>query len=245
MEGTKTIGRVAGVLYLSVAVAAGIAGYARAAVTVAGDASATAANIRESVPLFRVGIAADLLSATAFLLLALTLYVLLREVNHSAAVAMVTLVAVCVAIQSLNLLNEVAALVLATDPGYGEALGSAGSASLSQMFLGLQHYGFVISQMFFALWLMPLAYLVVRSGSFPSALGYLLAIAGCGYLVELFAYLLAPALDGYVLPFSAIAGALGELTFALWLVVKGAKVALPDPSRAVSVAVQPSGAGGY
>jgi hypothetical protein len=47
--------------------------------------------------------------------------------------------------------------------------------------------------MFFGLWLLPLGYLVVKSGYFPKVIGVLLAIAGAGYLVDLFTSFSPPA----------------------------------------------------
>ncbi len=221
MSTMKTNARAAGLLYLLVAVTTGIAGYARGSVIVAGDAAATAEHLRASEALFRVGIVADLLSATLFLLTALALYTLLRSVDRLAAGAMVTLVAVSVAIQALDLITELAALALATSPTAASGLGRVGADALALLFVNLQHDGFVLSQMFFALWLLPLGYLVVRSGWFPRVLGYLLAVACVGYLVDLFAYFLVPVMEGSVLPFSAVAGAIGELGFIAWLLIKG------------------------
>jgi hypothetical protein len=77
----------------------------------------------------------------------------------------------------------------------------------------LEHDGFVVSQIFFALWLVPLGYRVIRSGYFPRVLGYLLVVACVGYIVDLVAYFLAPGVEGSVLPSSAAAGAIGELAF--------------------------------
>jgi hypothetical protein len=227
MTSPKALARIAGTLYLLMAVTTGIAGYARGSLVVAGDAAATAEHLRASATLFRVGIFADLVSATVFLLTAMALYVLLRRVNGLAAAAMVTLVAISVAIQALSLVGEIAALTIAAGAGYVAAMGQSGSDALTLLFVGLQHDGFLISQMFFALWLLPLGYLVVKSGAFPRALGYLLAIACVGYLVDLGAYLLAPGIEGGILPLSAVAGAIGELSFMAWLLVKGARV-VPD-----------------
>src|SRR3974390_194323 len=92
------------------------------------------------------------------------------------------------------------------------------------LFLSVQHDGFVIAQMFFALWLLPLSYLVVRSGAFPRILGYLLVVACAGYLVDLSTYVLPPGLEGSVLPFSTAAGAIGELAFIAWLLPRGVRV---------------------
>lgn len=223
MRSPKSLARVAGLAYLMVAVAAGVAGYARSTIVVSGDAAATAANIRASETLFRIGIVADLLQATFFLLTAIALYVLLHHVHRFAAIVMVIFVAVSVAMQALNLVLHVAALSIATDPGFTTALGPAGSDALAMLFTGLQHDGFVPSQMFFALWLLPLAYLVVESGYFPKVLGYLLALACAGYLVDLFAYFLAPDVEPPFLLISAIAGVLGEVTFIAWLLLKGVR----------------------
>jgi hypothetical protein len=239
MTPTKALARIAGLLYLLVAVTTGVGGYARGTLVVAGDAAATAAHLRASETLFRIGIVSDLASATLFLVTAMALYVLLRNVDKLAAGAMVTLVAVAVAIQALNLVNELVALTLATGSVGAAGLGRPGADALTLLFVDLQHDGFVVSQVFFALWLLPLGYLVVRSGSFPRILGYLLWVACAGYLVDLSAYFLAPSVEGAVLPVSAAAGAIGELGFIAWLLVKGARV--PDAGAAARVALTPAG----
>ena len=232
MSSAKSLARVAGILYLMMALTTAIAGYARGSLVVSGDPSATTSHLRSAATLFRVGVTADLVSATLFLLTAMALYVLVRDVDRLAAAAMVTFVAISVAIQALNLANELVALSLATGAGYASSIGQAGAAALTLLYVRVQHDGFVISQMFFALWLVPLGYLVVKSGYFPRVLGYLLAVACIGYLVDLFAYLLVPGLEGAVLPFSASAGAIGEIAFAGWLLVKGARTR--DDGRAAA-----------
>ena len=229
MASSKSLAWIAGLLYLMVAVTTAIAGFARSSLVVAGNAAATFANIRGSETLFRVGVLADLLSATLFLLTAMALYLLLRDVSRWAAAAMVTFVAVSLAIQALNLVCEFAALSLATGQVDASAIGRGGSDALTTLFLDLQHDGFVISQMFFALWLVPLGYLVVRSGAFPRILGYLLVVACVTYIADLFAYFLAPGSEGSVLPLAAAAGAIGELGFVGWLLVKGARIPTRDP----------------
>ena len=61
------------------------------------------------------------------------------------------------------------------------------------LFAGMHHDGYLIAQIFFGLWLLPLGYLVLKSGWFPAWIGALL-IAGCfGYLVDTFATFLAPS----------------------------------------------------
>ncbi len=235
MASEKRLARIAGLLYLLMAVAVVIGPAARGSVVVAGDAAATAGDIRLSDAVVRLGIVADLVSATIFLLTAMALYVLLRRVNGLAAAAMVVLVAVSVAIQALSLASETAALTIATGAGYTAALGPSASDAMVLLFVQAQHDGYLMSQMFFALWLLPLGYLVVVSGFIPRALGYLLAITCLGYLVDLAAYLLAPGIEPNVLPISAVAGVAGEFSFMAWLIVKGVRTPHAGPSVADAV----------
>jgi hypothetical protein len=223
------LARLAGLLYLSVAVATGIAAGARSGIVVAGNSTATAENIRAASGLFRLNIVADLVSATAFLLTAMALYLLLHNAGRFAAGAMVVFVAASAGIQSLNLVSEVAALATATDPGLRTALGATQSDAMTGLLLDLQHAGFVISQVFFGLWLVPLGYLVIRSGAFPRVLGYLLGAACVAYEIDVLVWFLAPTAEPALLPVVAILGAVGELGFVAWLLVKAV------PNRLITV----------
>ncbi len=218
MASERRLARIAGLLYLAVAVLGGFAElYVRDRIVELGDPAATAGNIRASATLFRAGFVADLAQATIFLFTAMALYLLLRGVNELVARAMVVIVAVSVAIMCLNLLNQFTALQLAT----GETAGSAAQAGL---FAEMHHAGYLIAQVFFGLWLLPLGYLVVRSGWFPKAIGVLL-IAGCfGYLIDTFARFLAPSVADGIGAVVLVPAAIGELSFVAWLLVKGVRV---------------------
>lgn len=223
MNSERRLARVAGSLYLVVAVLGGFAQlFVRDRLLDLGDPAATAANIRESAALFRAGFAADLVQATFFLFTAMALYLLLRHVNELVARAMVVFVAVSVAIMCLNLLNHFVALRIATADGYASAFG--GSNELTGLFAGMHHDGYLIAQIFFGLWLAPLGYLVVKSGWFPKALGVLL-VAGClGYLADTFVQLFAPSVADGIEAFVLAPAAIGELAFVGWLLVKGVPV---------------------
>lgn len=218
------LARIAGSLYLVLAVLGGFAElYVRDRIVELGDPAATAENIRASATLFRYGFVADLAQATVFLFTAMALYLLLRGVNELVARAMVVLVAVSVGIICLNLLNQYMALQLATGEGSATAFGAAGSDGLAGLFAEMHHAGYLIAQIFFGLWLLPLGYLVVRSGWFPKAIGVLLIVGCFGYLVDTFARFLAPgvadSIEAVVVP-----AAIGELSFVVWLLVKGVRV---------------------
>jgi hypothetical protein len=223
MNSERRLARVAGSLYLVVAVLGGFAQlYARDRLVDLGDPGATAASIRESATLFRAGFAADLVQATFFLFTAMALFLLLRHVNELVARAMVVFVAVSVAIMCLNLLNQLVSLRIATADGYAGAFG--GSDELTGLFAGMHHDGYLIAQIFFGLWLAPLGYLVVKSGWFPKALGALLIVGCVGYLGDTFAQRLAQRVANSVETFAVAPAAIGELAFVAWLLVKGVPV---------------------
>lgn len=216
MDSEKRLARLAGSLYLVVAVLGGFAElYVRARIVVPGDAAATAGNVRASATLFRLGFASDLAQATFFLFTAMALYLLLRHVNELVARAMVVIVAVSVAIICLNLLNQFMALQVAI----GE-----GSDALAGLFADMHAAGYLIAQIFFGLWLLPLGYLVYHSGFFPRAIGVLLAIGCFGYLADTFVQFLAPGIAESVEPFVVAPAAVGELSLVVWLLVRGVRV---------------------
>ena len=70
------------------------------------------------------------------------------------------------------------------------------------------------------IWLLPLGYLVFKSGFLPRILGILLIIAGLGLLIDSVTLLLFPNFDVTASLFTFI----GDPLFALWLLIKGVNV---------------------
>lgn len=164
MNSPKRLARTAGVFYLVVAICGGFAHAVRVQVYAPGDAAATAANVVAHASLVRASFVADLVDATFFLLTVLTLYHLLQHVNKVVARAMVVSVVVAVAVKALNLVTQLQALLVATEPAYAGAFGAAGSDAMVLLLLDLQHNGYLVAQIFFGLWLFPLGLLAYRSG---------------------------------------------------------------------------------
>ena len=102
--------------------------------------------------------------------------------------------------------------------------GAAGSDALAGLFADMHAAGYLIAQMFFGLWLLPLGFLVYRSGYFPKVLGVLLAIGCFGYLADLFTHFLVPDIAESIAPFVVAPAAVGELSLVVWLLVKGVRV---------------------
>jgi hypothetical protein len=182
MDSNKKTARVAGFLYLLVAVCSGFAAFVRSSLIVPGDAAVTVNHIKASEMLFRIGIVSDLIGQVFQILLVLALYELLKKVNKNLALLMVILVLVSVPIAMLNQLNQFAVLLLLSGTDYSQVM----------FFLNLHTYGVLIAQIFWGLWLFPLGFLVFKSGYIPRILGVLLIIAGVGYLIGAVPALLSP-----------------------------------------------------
>ncbi|HYL08097.1 MAG TPA: DUF4386 domain-containing protein [Candidatus Udaeobacter sp.] len=237
MNSPKRLARIAGVLYLINAIFSGFAfAYVLGKIFVAGDAARTAANVAANPELIRVGVVADLFQGTEWLVLALTLYVLLRHVHQTAAWAMVVLVAVGSAIVCLNDVFQFESVRVATDRSYAAALGAAGSSALVLLLLEIHHYGFLAAQIFFGLWLVPFGYLAYKSAMFPKALGVALVAGGACYLVGLLAVFLVPDSGEKINTLVTIPSAVAELAMALYLVVFGAEAPKPVHQRARAAA---------
>lgn len=232
------LARIAGALYLILAVCGAFSELiVRSGVKVAGDAAATAENIRASATLFRVSFVTDLINIACFVLLAMALYVLLSPVNRKIAASFVIFNAVAVAIMGANLINHAAALAVATNSTITSALGAGPADGLAYLFLELHSRGYEVGQVFFGLWLLPLGYLVYVSGYFPRILGVLLMIGCAGYLAHLVAVYLSPTFESDASLYLAMLAGVTEFSFLLWLLVKGinipaGNIAETAPSRA-------------
>jgi hypothetical protein len=224
MHPTDKAARVAGATYLLLLIAPLRLVYIPSVLFVHGNATATANNIAAHEWLFRLGIVGDLLTGTFCIFVTLALYRLLKEVDKNLAALMVILGSLMVApIYFLNTLNDAAALLLVRGEDFLSVFDKAQRDALAMLFLRLHHHGVVANEIFWGLWLFPLAVLVYRSGFLPRFLGVWLIINGFAYLIASFTGLLLPQYENMISNF-AFPAFLGELVFMLWLVIKGAKV---------------------
>jgi hypothetical protein len=85
--------------------------------------------------------------------------------------------------------------------------------------------GFAVALMFFGCSCVALGYLTFTSGFLPKALGVLVAIAGACYLTNSAALILSPRAASILFPSILVPAFIGELSFAVWLTVKGVNLA--------------------
>jgi hypothetical protein len=224
MRTTQQQARVAGFLYLLLGVGApfGLL-YVPGKLIVSGNAAATADRIRASEWLLRLGLASELFHQAVGVFLVLALYRLFKAVDEMLAKQLVILGAlVSVPIVFVNVLNEIAALILVKGATFLSVFEKPQLDALAYLFLRLHSQGLIVASIFWGLWLFPFGLLVIRSGFIPRMLGVLLMIAGSAYLASSFATLVLPQVAPLV---SQVTFPLymGELPIIFWLVIWGAK----------------------
>jgi len=224
VSSTQKQARVAGFLYLLLALSAPIGLlYVPGKLIVSGNATATADNVRASEWLLRLGIASELIHQIIGVFLVLALYRLFKAVNEAHARQVVILGAlVSSPIVFVNVLNEIAALILVKGANFLSVFEKPQLDALAYLFLRLHGQGIVVASIFWGLWLFPFGMLVIRSGFIPRVFGVLLLIAGFAYLASSFATLVlpqyAPLVAQVALPLEV-----AELPIVFWLLIWGAK----------------------
>lgn len=218
------VARIAGAIYLStLPLALYFWSYLPGKLIVRGNATASSENILAHETLFRFSILGDILTHIILLFLAFLLYRLLCDVNRTGALVMVGFVVVSTAIGFLNTLNSLAAVILFRGADFLAVIDKAQRDALAMLFIRLHSQGFFINEINSGLWLFPLGLLVFRSGFLPRLLGVWLIIAGLGWLVVSVIALVSPSNYDTAFRFAQPV-VLGEMAFALWLLIKGAKV---------------------
>jgi len=220
MGTNKKTARLAGFLWLLMFIFGPIAQIIRSKLFVTGDIEATAHNIMANEFLFRLGFVSDILMMVIFLLLPLVLYKLLNTVDKNLSVLMVIFVIVSVPINILNLLNEFSTLHLLSGVDYLSVIEVGQLKAQAMLSYDLYLHGYEIANVFFALWLVPLGFLVYKSGFLPRVLGILLVIGGCGLFINVFMHFLFPGYE-IVNTIFLIPQTIAEFLFLAWILIRG------------------------
>ena len=231
LDSTKQQAKIAGLLYGVVALTAPVGLiYVPDRLFVTGDATATADHIRASGLLLHLGIASELFHQTIEVFLVLVLYVLFKPVNTPLARQMAILGFMPIPIVFLNVLNEMAALLLVSGASFLAVFDKAQLDALVMLFIRLHSQGLQLASIFWGLWLFPFGLLIMRCGFIPKALGILVIVAGLGYLLGSFTSLILPH------PISILGDVAGVLTLGeppiiIWLLIWGAKAQSSNANR--------------
>jgi hypothetical protein len=214
--------RLAGLFYLIFILTTVLATYVRSQFIVSGDATTTANNIVASQGLFRVGFVTELISAVFFLLAAWALYVLLKPVNKNLALLFLLLNLGGVAVECINVLNLYAALQFLSGANYLTAFQTGQLQAMAMSYLNLYTNGFLIAQIFFSAWLLPLGYLVYKSRFLPKFLGLLLILDFFGNMSWFLQGFLLPDYGILAYPGNAISF-IAEISLTVWLLIRAVK----------------------
>lgn len=223
----QTAARIAGAMYL-ITIATGMLVVTPFIWARGGDAAQRAQNIIESEQLFRIQIAADLVTITGVVILIWALYVLLKPVDRNLAVLAMLLRLAEVAIFSVATLGSLVALVLLSGADYLKTFDASQLHSLAQVAIIAQGAGVNLAFVLLGLGSTVFAYLLLRSGYVPKALAawgvfssLLLTLSAVSIIV--FPDLLRP----FYLP-SMVPIGLYEITLGFWLLIKGVDLQKPD-----------------
>ena len=98
--------------------------------------------------------------------------------------------------------------------------------AMAMFFLNLYHNGYWISQLFFGAWLLPLGYLVFKSGFLPRILGVVMMVHCAGWLMTFLQFFLFPGLVA-ITYLTYPLGFISEFALTLWLLIMGARDQMP------------------
>jgi len=231
MNSIKKTARIAGLMYLGNIITGIFAQVVRSTLIVPGDAASTASKIMASELLFRFGVVSDLIMVMFYLLMGLVFYILLKPVNKNIALLMLLMNLAGVPMLGINIINQFATLLLMSGAGYLSVFSADQLHALGMLFFNLHEYGYSIAVISWGFYLLPLGYLVFKSGYFPRILGVLLMLASLGDLIQFFQVFLFPDYEVITYPGLAVA-LIAEFSFAFWLLVKGAKEQQPVATEA-------------
>ena len=221
-ESVQTYARIAGVLFLLSMVAGGIGEmYVPSRLIVATDAAMTAANLKSSDFLFRLGFASYLVEALCDVVLAWILYVLLRPVHRDVALLAAFFGLVSTALFGFAELFYFSSSLVLRDADYLKSFSPDQRNTLALLSLKTYGVGAGAFMVFYGVASLLRGYLIFRSGYLPKFLGILLSLAGLGFVTRNFLLVLAPE---YVSNVFVLPMVLAAVSLTVWFLAKGVDV---------------------
>ncbi|MBL4806747.1 MAG: DUF4386 domain-containing protein [Rhodobacteraceae bacterium] len=213
---SKSFARIAGALYLLIAIFGAFSiGYVPSVIIDWTDAALTASNLMENLSLYKMGIFGDIVVLWLEVFLTAMLYVMLRPISATLSMIAALSRMGMVIVMAVNLLLNIMPIVVLQE--------SPEAADTVMMFLEVHQMGVYIWQLFFAIHLLALGYMVAKSGLFPKTLGWAMFIGAFGYLIQALYWLTftESAVISSIYIGLLVLVTIGELAFAFWLVIMG------------------------
>lgn len=215
--------RVAGLTYLAIAVVAGFCiAYVPSVIVAPGDAATTSTNLLNNQGLFRLGILGDVVLMLLEIMLSAMLFYIFKQTSPTASMIAMISRLLMVVVMAVNVVIGVMPLVLLADATPLGAFSDDQVRAVALSLIEARGYGVYVWDVFFGLNVFVLGWLSFRSNFMPKLLGVALMVGSWGYFLEGLRHVtftestvLATATPALI----AIA-ALGELSLALWLLIK-------------------------
>lgn len=217
----KKIARIAGLWYLILAIGAGYSWMYISKTFVIESAELTVQNILKTESQYITSIILSIVGQIAFILLALTLYRLFKTVNQIQTRLMLTFVVISVSVMFVNIIFQTSSIVLLNRPNYFKGFTDIQIHDLAALFLHFNIIGVYIVDIFWGLWLLPLAFLTYQSNLFPKIIAVVLVISGIGYITDSLSFIINQDVHNVLRNYLSIPEALGEMVMLLWLLIKG------------------------
>jgi hypothetical protein len=218
-----TAAKIIGIIY-PIQMATGIFGemFARGQLIVRGDAARTAENIIESEQLFRLSIAADLITYILVMVLTWAFYVLLRPVNRHLALLGAFFRLSELAVLCIATVNSLVVLSLLSGAAYLKAFDVNQLHSLVMLAYNTQGQGMMVGFILLGLGSAVFAYLLLRSRYVPKAFAVLGVFSSLLLALGSLAIIVFPGFGvigmSYMMPMG-----LYEVGLGFWLLIKGIK----------------------
>jgi hypothetical protein len=123
----------------------------------------------------------------------------------------------------MNILNKLIVLQLLSGVDYLAVFEQTQLQAFAMLFLSAYGFGSLIWGVFFALHLFIIGYLIIQSYFLPRILGALFIFSSFGYLIDSIGRFVLPQYEN-IYTVIILATIPAELTFALWLLIKGVNV---------------------
>jgi hypothetical protein len=217
----KKTARLAGLWYLVLAIGAGYSWMYITKTFVPDSAVLTVQNIRATEAQYIISIILSIVGQVGFIFLALTLYRLFKNINRIQARLMLVLVLISVSVMFVNIIFQTGALVFLSRTNYLTAFSAEQVSEFATLFLHLNIIGVYGVDIFWGLWLFPLAYLTYQSNFFPKVIAFILVISGIGYLTDSLSFIINQEIHTMLRNYLSYPEALGEVVMLLWLLIKG------------------------
>lgn len=191
------------------------------AIVVSDNMEATAKRLKSLEWLWRIGICIEMLIVIITILITWILYFLTKPVSKSLSLLAALFGLLAIAVQASYSLHFLEALQTLSNSPSLNVFTQQQLYVISSLNIQSQSAGFAIALLLFGPFFFITGYLVFHSGYFPKVLGVLYFIAGVSYFTSSFLLILFPDWTARYYFFIAGPALIGELSLALWLLIKG------------------------